>query len=181
MHHKARFWDFGSADQMNTDINDASIPICNVSMSALTVRWRHTWHMTLAIHFDPQCQYCIGHVTYYDEKLFECWPAVSDVGPSLKQQWVNVSCLLGSAPVINSRPNTATLTVCDCPAVCVFACMLSLSQRYTQQHSADTRSRWINVGSTFVHHLRRWTNVLSQLWFNVLSLLGCQYTCVGPI
>ena len=62
----------------------------------------------------PTCQYCIGHVTYYDEKLFECWPAVSDVGPSLKQleQWVNVSCLLGSAPVIYSRPNTATLTKC---------------------------------------------------------------------
>ena len=124
MHHEARFWDFGSADQMNTDINDASIPICNVSMSAMSVRWRHGWHVTLAIHFNPQCfdlpsstaiptcQYCIRHVTYYDAKLFECWPAVSDVGPTLKQHWVNVSCLLGSAPVINSRPNTATLTNC---------------------------------------------------------------------
>ena len=39
-------------------------------------------------------------------------PAVSDVGLALKQHWVNVSCLLGSAPVINSRPNTATLTKC---------------------------------------------------------------------
>ena len=58
----------------------------------------------------PTCQCCIRHVTYYDAKLFECWPAVSNVGPKLKQHWVNVSCLLGSAPVINSRPNTATLT-----------------------------------------------------------------------
>ena len=44
--------------------------------------------------------------------LFECWPAVSDVGPTLKQHWVNVLCLQGSAPLINSRPNTATLTKC---------------------------------------------------------------------
>ena len=44
--------------------------------------------------------------------LFQCWPAVSDVGPALKQHWVNISCLLGSAPVINSRPITATLTKC---------------------------------------------------------------------
>ena len=38
--------------------------------------------------------------------------ALSDVSPALKQHWVNVSCMLGSAPVINSRPNTATLTKC---------------------------------------------------------------------
>ena len=29
-----------------------------------------------------------------DPMLFEGWPAVSDVGPALKQHWVNVSCLL---------------------------------------------------------------------------------------
>ena len=77
--------------------------------------------VTLAIHFDPQCltclaipscQYCIRHVTYCDPMLFKCWPAVFDVRPALKQHWVNVSCLLGSAPVFNSRPNTATLTKC---------------------------------------------------------------------
>ena len=39
-------------------------------------------------------------------------PAVSDVGRALKQHWFNVSCLLGSAPVINRRPNTATLNKC---------------------------------------------------------------------
>ena len=81
--------------------------------------------MTLAIHFDPQCfdlprntklpvlyKFCIRHVSYYDPMLFKCWPAVFDVSPTLKQHWVNVSCLLGSAPVINRRPNKATLTKC---------------------------------------------------------------------
>ena len=91
------------------------------TMSVMSVRGRHAWHVTLAIHFDPQCfdlpprpscQYCIRHVTYYDPMLFECWPAISDVGPAIKQHWVNVSCLLGSAPVLNRRPNTATLTIC---------------------------------------------------------------------
>ena len=42
--------------------------------------------------------------------LFECWPAVSHIGLTLKQHWVNVSCLLGSGPGINSRPNMASLT-----------------------------------------------------------------------
>ena len=32
--------------------------------------------------------------------------------PGFKQHWVNVSCLLGSAPVINSRPDTTTLSEC---------------------------------------------------------------------
>ena len=39
-------------------------------------------------------------------------PSPADVGPTLKQHCVNVSCLLGTAPGINSRPNTATLTKC---------------------------------------------------------------------
>ena len=33
---------------------------------------------------------------HVDPMLFECWPAVSDVGSTFKQHWVNVSCLLGS-------------------------------------------------------------------------------------
>ena len=32
--------------------------------------------------------------------------------PALKQHWFNISCLLGSAPVINSWPNMATLNKC---------------------------------------------------------------------
>ena len=104
------------------------------------------------------CQYCIRHVTYYDAKLFECWPAVSDVGRALKQHWVNVSCLLGSAPVINSRLITASLTkclgqrrrrcasietmlaACDCPAV---ACLpvWSVCPRGIHNNTADTRRR----------------------------------------
>ena len=44
--------------------------------------------------------------------VFKCWPAVSDVGPTLKQHCVNVSCLLGTAPDINSKPNTASLIKC---------------------------------------------------------------------
>ena len=30
-----------------------------------------------------------------DPLLFKGWPAVFDVGPTIKQQWINVSCLLG--------------------------------------------------------------------------------------
>ena len=104
--------------------------------------------MTSAIYFDPQCfhlspstaiptcQYCIRHVTYNIPMLFECWPAVFDVGPALKQHWVNVMCLLGSAPVINSRPNTATLTKCwasvvDCVPALKQRCLLVIVQWYT--------------------------------------------------
>ena len=143
----------------------------------MSVRWRHAWHVTcFAI---PSCQYCIRHVTYYDP-MFEGW---SDVVPTLKQHWVNVSCLLGSAPVINSRPNMATLNKCwasvidSVPAlkqrwlhviVQRYACLpvkavwAVCPKRHTQ-YSADTRRRWINVRSTFVHHLRRWTNVKPTL------------------
>ena len=98
-------------------------------------------------------------MTFYDSKLFECWSAVSDVGPALKQHWVNGSGLLGRAPVINSRPNTATLTKClatvvgGVPAmkqrwphvivqgmrVCLYG--QSVPEACTQQHSADIRRR----------------------------------------
>ena len=45
--------------------------------------------------------------------MIQCCLNVGPPSPtSLKQHWVNVSCLLGSAPVIKSRPNTATLTKC---------------------------------------------------------------------
>ena len=92
----------------------------------------------------------------YDPMVFKCWP---DVGPTLKQHCVNVSCLLGTAPGINSRPNTATLTKCwasvvdGVPAlkqrwlnviVQRCACLLgqSVPEAYTlQQHLADTRRR----------------------------------------
>ena len=30
-----------------------------------------------------------------DPMLFQCWPTVCDAVPTLKQPWVNVSCLLG--------------------------------------------------------------------------------------
>ena len=60
-------------------------------------------------------------MTYYD--------------PALKQHQVNVSCLLGSAPVINSRPNTATLTKCWASVVDGFPalkqrCLHVIVQRY---------------------------------------------------
>ena len=95
----------------------------------------------------------------YDPMVFKCWPAVPDVGPTLKQHCVNDSCLLGTTPGINSRPSTATLTKCwasvvdSVPAlkqrwlnviVQRYACLLgqSVPEAYTlQQHSADTRRR----------------------------------------
>ena len=121
--------------------------------------------------------------------LFECWPAISDVGLALKQYWVNVSCLLGSAPVINSRPNTATLTKCwasvvdGVPAlkqrwlhviVQRYACLpvkavWSVSPRgihNTQLTQGDVESI---IGSTFVHHLRCWTNVKPTLIHRLVS------------
>ena len=85
--------------------------------------------------------------------------AAPDVGPILKQHCVNVSCLLGTAPGINSRPDKATLSKCwasvvdGVPAmkqrwlnviVQRYACLLgqSVPEAYTlQQHSADTRRR----------------------------------------
>ena len=42
----------------------------------------------------------ITEKTYIDPMLGYCWPAVSDVGPTLTQHWVNVSCLLGFARVV---------------------------------------------------------------------------------
>ena len=34
--------------------------------------------------------------------LFQCWPTVFDAGPTLKQHWVNASCLLGIYYFIHS-------------------------------------------------------------------------------
>ena len=132
--------------------------------------------------------------------LFECWPAVSDGCPALKQHWVNVSCLLGSAPVINSRPNTAMLTKCWASVV---DSVPALKQRWlhviVQRYAClPVKAVWAvcprgihntqltqgNVESMCVQHLSTIYDVgqtLSQLWFNVLSLLACQYTCMGPI
>ena len=31
--------------------------------------------------------------------LFQCWASVVDGGPTLKQHWVNASCLLGRAQI----------------------------------------------------------------------------------
>ena len=45
--------------------------------------------------------------------------------------------------------------------VCLYG--QSVPEACTQQHSADTRIRQINVGSMFVHHLRLWTNVKPTL------------------
>ena len=58
-----------------------------------------------------------------------------NVDQTLKQHWVNVLCLLGSAPVINSRPNTAMLTKCWASvvdAVLAFEqrCLHVIVQRY---------------------------------------------------
>ena len=46
---------------------------------------------------------------------------------ALKQHWVNVSCLLGSALAIKSWPDTATLTKCWASIV---DCVPALKQRW---------------------------------------------------
>ena len=38
--------------------------------------------------------------------LFQCWPTVFDAGPTLKQLWVNVPCLLGFGRLINKIKTT---------------------------------------------------------------------------
>ena len=69
----------------------------------------------------------------------------------------------------------------------VFACMVSLSQSHTEQHSADTKRRWINIGSTFVHHQRRWTIVkptlIQCLVFTGLPIhmYGAYIICLSPL
>ena len=35
-----------------------------------------------------------------DPMLFKCWPTLFDVGPTLKQHWLNVLCLLGKLRVV---------------------------------------------------------------------------------
>ena len=137
-----------------------------------SVRWSHAWHVTLAIHFNTpslalqyQQQYYIRHMAYYDPMVFKCWPAGSNVGPTLKQHCVSVSCLLETAPGINSRPNTATLTkywasvVDGVPAlkqhwlhviVQRYACLLgqSVPESYTATlswHKETLNQCWFNV------------------------------------
>ena len=36
--------------------------------------------------------------------LFQCWPTVFDAGPTFKQHWVNVPCLLGCNQLIPQIP-----------------------------------------------------------------------------
>ena len=171
------------------------------TMSAMSVRWRHAWPVTLAIHFDPQC---------FDLPRNTKLPVLYTTRDRLwsnvvwilarRLRRVNVSCLLGSAPVIHSRPNTATLTKCWASVVDVVP---ALKQRWLHvivQRSAclpvkdvwavcprgihNTQLTQGDVESMLAQHLSTIYNVgqtLSQLWFNVLSLLACQYTCMGPI
>ena len=43
------------------------------------------------------CYFALTHQTRDIEPLLvQCWPTVYDVGPTLKQQWLGVSCLLGN-------------------------------------------------------------------------------------
>ena len=86
------------------------------------------------------------------------WPNVVSGVPALKQRWLHVivqryACL----PVWSVCPkgihNNTQLTQGDVESMLV--------QRLSTIY---------DVGPT-----------LSQLWFNVLSLLACQYTCMGPI
>ena len=139
----------------------------------------------------PTCQYCIRHVTYFNAKLFECWPAISDVGSALKQHWVNFSCLLGSAPVINSRPNTATLTKCWASVVGGVPALKQhwlhvIVQRYAclSVWSVCPRGIQLTQGDVELMLVQRLSTIYDigpTLRFNVLSLLACQYTYMGPI
>ena len=154
----------------------------------MSVRWRHAWPVTLAIHFDPQCFDLPRNtklpVLYTTRDLLwsnVVWMLARRLRrrSGIKTTWVNVSCLLGSAPVINSRPNTATLTKCWASVVDGVPALKqrwlhAIVQRYAclpvkavwavcPRGIHNTRRRWINVRSTFVHHLRRWTNVKPTL------------------
>ena len=163
-----------------------------------SVRWRHMWHVTLAIHFNMpslalqyQQQYCIRHMTPYDPMVFKWWPAVSDIGLTLKQPRLNFSCLLRTAPGINSRPNMATLTKCwasvvdGVPAlkqhwlhviVQRYACLLGQSVPEAYTATLSWHKETLNLSTIY-----DFGPTLSQLWFDVLSLLACQYTCIRPI
>ena len=60
------------------------------------------FHSTLLLHrvlFYIQTGRCVTsqQTRDVDPMLFLCWADVGDGGPTLKQHWVNVSCLLGPA------------------------------------------------------------------------------------
>ena len=145
----------------------------------MSVRWRHAWPVTLAIHFDPQCFDLPRNtklpVLYTTRDLL--WSNVVWILARRLRRQPGIKTILGQLDQMFGQRRRrcasieTTLAACDCPAVCVFACkgcMGSLSQRH-KQYSADTRRRWINVGSTFVHHLRRWTNVKPTLIQRLVS------------
>ena len=59
-----------------------------------------------------------------------------------------------------------------------------LGQRRRQCANIETTLAGKDVETMLVQRLSTIYDVgptLSQLWFNVLSLLACQYTCIGPI
>ena len=103
--------------------------------------------------------------------LFECWPAVSDVCPTLKQHWVNVSCFLGSAPGLGSNSNTATLTECWASVVDGVPALKQhwlhvIVQRYSVCKVSLSSVCPIGIG---LHNNTQLTqgNMFNQCWFNI--------------
>ena len=45
--------------------------------------------------------------------LFYCWADVEDVGPTLKEHWLNVSCLLGSPSALYKKPSRRPTPGCN--------------------------------------------------------------------
>ena len=110
----------------------------------------------------------IRHVTYYDPMVFKCWPAVSDVGPTLKQHCVNVAFLLGTALGINSRPNRATLIKCWASVVDGVPAMKQHWLHVIVQRCACLPGQ--SVPEAYATTLSWHKETLNQCWFNVCPL-----------
>ena len=113
-------------------------PTLQIPVQCLAIIAAHCWFnagqssTTLAQHYS---------VVYFAQArgiqpmLFQCWPTVSDAGPSLKQQWVITPCFL-----------TAAL------------CWWRLN--IPAQETPDTTIHWPNADVMLGHRLRRWANLI---------------------
>ena len=90
-----------------------------------------------------------------------------DAGPTLKQHWVKVSCLLCTR-MRGTRDNTI-----------LWYRPIEIHHRASTNFPADTR-RWINAGLTLVQRRRRWINIKTTLIQRLVSAGSPQTAYIDP-
>ena len=68
--------------------------------------------------------------------LFQCWANVFNAGPTLKQHWVDTSCLLGYSHLLSPQRN-----------------IIIMLYNYPSIHDTPTNC-WLNVGSVYLNGTR---------------------------